>query len=157
VRLAESAGDPLGVLFAAREARAVGAGAAVAEAEQRARASLGIDLAEGEVAPQATVRLAQAERWLASGADERAADELGPLFAERDGLALTPDERVRLVLAWVDCVARQDLESAARVAGSERPRISDLDARRRLDGGIARLFERHGQFERAADAYQGDY
>ena len=142
-RLAELAGDPVAVLYTCREAQAAGYGAALAESERRARLALGVAEPPRDAAPRAAARLEQAERLLARHELETASAELEPLFRERELLALAPLDRARLALAWARCLAADvGIESAARVC---------------LDRGIAALFEEHGLFERAADAYQGDY
>ncbi|MSR63043.1 MAG: hypothetical protein EXS08_11425 [Planctomycetes bacterium] len=158
VRASEQARDPLGVLYAAREAQAAGFGALVAEAAARARITLGVRAQPDGSTPASELRIATAERWLDKRELERAADELAPLFAERERLALAPAVRARLTVAWARCLAQtQGLEPAADMARAERTRLEDPDARTRLDRGIAHLFEEHALFERAADAYQGDY
>ncbi len=157
-RLSEEAGDPLGVLYACREAQAAGFGAAVAEPERRARAALGVIDPPTDATPRAEQRLAQAERWLEKHELERATSELEVLFAEREQLALPPLGRARLALAWVRCVAAAEgIEPAARAARLERERLDGPEARTHLDRGLARLFEEHALYERAADAWQGDY
>lgn len=159
VRLAEESGDPMAVLFVAREATLAGFGAAVSQAERRARAALGVvDPLASSPAPRAELRLEQAERWLAQRELERATPELELLFEEREGLALDALGRARLALAWADCLAtREGIDAAADMARAERERIAPGEARERLDRGLARLLEARGLFERAADAYRGDF
>lgn len=157
-RLAEQGGDPLAVLFACREAQTAGYGACVAEVERRARAAVGVVEVTPEATPRAEARLEQAERWLEKRELERAASEFALLFEEREGLAFSPLQRARLALGQVRALAAtEDLELALRTARLERGHIEPGAARAQLDRGIARLFEEHGLFERAADAYQGDY
>ena len=158
VRLAEQSGDPLAVLYACREAQSAGFGALVAEPERRARAALGVVDPPADAAPRAEARLAQAEGWLEKRELERAASEFQRLFDEREQLALDPLGRARVVLGQARCLAESEgIEVAARTARAERERLDSSEARARLDRGMARLFEQHALFERAADAYQGDY
>jgi predicted negative regulator of RcsB-dependent stress response len=157
-RLAEESGDPVAVLYVVREAETAGFGACVAEAERRARAELGVEPAPVDTSPRARTRLAQAEGWLEKHDLERAAGELEALFQERELLDLFPDERARLALGWTRCLAAvRGIDAATEVARSERARVEASEARARLDRGMAGLFEEHGLFERAADAYRGDY
>lgn len=157
-RLAEQGGDPLAVLFACREAESAGYGACVAEYERRARSAVGVVEPLPDATPRAEVRLEQAEGWLEKREFERAASEFARLWQEREGLALDALQRARLTLGQVRALAAtSDLELALRTARLERERIQPGAPRAQLDRGIARLFEEHGLFERAADAYQGDY
>jgi hypothetical protein len=52
-RLAEEVGDPLGVLFVAREAQAAGFGSCVVEPERRARVALGLEASSTAARPPA--------------------------------------------------------------------------------------------------------
>lgn len=157
-RLAELAGDPLDVLFVAREAQAAGFGPCVAEAERRARARLGVEARQSDATPRAELRLLQAERWLEKRDLQRASDEFELLFDAREDLDLTPLARARLALGWLRCLAAQrDVETAVALAHSEREGLEAGEPRAFLDRGLAALLEEHGLFERAADAYQGEY
>jgi tetratricopeptide (TPR) repeat protein len=157
-RLAEEAGDPLAVLYVAREARAAGLGACVAEPEQRARRELGLEPPAADASPRAEARLAQAERWLGKHELERAASELETLFEERELLELAPLSRARLALAWARCLATtHGIDAATGAVRGERARLAPLEARAALDRGMAELLEEHGSFERAADAYRGEW
>ena len=152
------ADDPLGVLFVAREAKAAGFGAAVADAEHAARESLGVAAPGADPAPALEARLAQAERWLTRGQLERATPEFDELYRERALLELTPEQHARLVLGQVRCVRESTgLEAAVDVAQAERARTTTREFRRALDVGMAHVFEESAAFERAADAYQGSY
>jgi len=156
-RLAQESGDAVGVLYVAREARAAGFGAVVAEAEQRARRELGLERPVESV-PDAMQRLIQAERWLDRREHEAAADAFGALYAELENLQLTPLVRARVVLGRVRCVRQQrGLDEAVELARSERERMPSAEGRQRLDLGMAALFAELGQHERAADAYTGEY
>jgi len=157
-RLAEETGDPLAVLFVAREARAAGFGACVAEVEERARTQLGLEAPPADVSPAVEARLARAEHWLAKHELERAASELEPLFEERELLDLAPPARARLALGWARCLAATGgVDAATDVIRRERERVESSVARAQLDRGLAGLLEEHGFFERAADAYRGEY
>ena len=157
-RLAEEASDPLAVLFVAREAQAAGFGACVAEPAQRAREALGVEPPAAETSPRAEARLAQAERWLEKHELERAASELEALFEEREQFELAPLSRARLALAWARCLAAtRGLDVAAGAVRSERDRLEPREARALLDRGMAGMLEEHGLFERATDAYRGDW
>lgn len=157
-RLAEESGDPLGVLYACRAAQNAGFGACVAEPERRARLALGVVDPPADTTPRAELRLAQAERWLERHELERASSELEVLYQEREHLELPALGRARLALAWTRCLAASEgIESAARSARLEREHLETNEGRVHLDRGLARLFEEHALFERAADAYQGDY
>ncbi len=157
-RLAEEAGDPLAVLYVAREAQAAGFGACVAEPELRARAELGVEPPPVDTSPRAESRLAQAERWLEKHELERATSELEALFQERELLDLAPLARARLALGWARCLAAlHGIDAATNAARPEREHLDASAARALLDRGMAALLEEHGFFERAADAYRGDY
>ena len=160
-QLALDADDALGVLFVAREASAAGLGSAVAAEETEARRRLGLAPVNApaiDPAPAASARLARAELWLATGEEERAATELDELERDRDHLALAPGERARLVLARARLArSHGGLAAAVELARAERSRLDDPTFRRGLDLGIARLFEEAGDFERAADADQGEF
>lgn len=156
-RLAELSGDPLDVLFVAREAQAAGFGPCVAEAERRARAALGVEARRPDTTPRGESRLLQAERWLEKH-DSRAGDEFELLFEAREDLDLSPLSRARLTVGWLRClVARGDVEAVVALARSERERLEAGEPRAFLDRGLATLLEEQGLFERAADAYQGEY
>ena len=156
--LAAEAQDDLGVLYVARDAQAAGLGPVVASLELAARERLGIAAPPADVAPPAELRLQRAERWLELDDQERAAAEFETLYEERTQLALDPLSRARVVLGWARCVsATRGIEAAAGIAAEERARLDEGEAKKHLDLGMARLFEEHGLFERAADAYQGDY
>ena len=156
-RLALDAGDALGVLFVAREARTSGVGAAVAAEEAAARRALGLSDAEPASAPCANARLASAEERLASGDVERAAAELDELYQDREHLALTPEERARVVLGRARVLRAQGQPGEAlELVRAERARVDGPAFRRALDTGMARFFEESGDFERAADAYRGE-
>ena len=78
------------------------------------------------------------------------------LFLERAKLA--EDQRVRVALGWARCVeASQDIDAAAHMLGRERELLRSLEARKRLDSAVARMFEERALFARAADAYEGIY
>jgi tetratricopeptide (TPR) repeat protein len=157
-RLAEDAEDPLAVLYVGREARAAGFGACVAEPEQRAREQLGVEPPPEDKNPRAELRLAQAERWLEKHDMERAASELEALFQERELLDLTPLARARLALGWARCLAAlHGIDAATDAVRPEREHLTTSAARALLDRGMAGLLEEHGFFERAADAYRGDF
>lgn len=156
-RLAEQSGDPLGVLYVAREARAAGFGPAVAEAETRARRTLGLERPPQD-APDAMQRLVQAERWLDRRELEAASEAFATLHAELEHLELAPVMRARVVLGRVRCVRlERGLDEAVALARSERERMESDEGRQRLDLGMAALFAELGQHERAADAYTGEY
>jgi tetratricopeptide (TPR) repeat protein len=157
-RLCEEADDPMGVLFVAREAQAAGFGTSVAEPERRARAALGVAAPKTAGAERAPARLAMAEVWLEQGAFEAATVELDALFRERELLALAPELRARLALAWARCqVLSSGLENALATLRGERLHLETPQALSALDRGAAELLEAQGLFERAADAYLGDY
>jgi len=156
-RLARKSGDALGVLYVAREARAAGFGAAVAEAEASARRELGLERAP-ENLPDAMQRLIQGERWLDRREFESATATFGALYAELQNLALAPVVRARVVLGQVRCVRlERGLSEAVALARTERERLDSAEGRQRLDLGMAALFAELGQHERAADAYTGEY
>lgn len=157
VRLAEEAGDPLGVLYVAREARAAGFGSVVGPAEERARAALGLEPPIADM-PDAMQRLVQAERLLARHDMDRAGEAFALLHAELEHLELAPTVLARIVLGRVRCLRlERGLEEAVALARSERERMDSLEGRQRLDLGMAALFAELGQHERAADAYTGEY
>jgi predicted negative regulator of RcsB-dependent stress response len=157
-RLAERSGDPLSVLYVAREAETAGFGACVAAEGRRARASLGVEEPPRDASPRLEPRLVRAEGWLEHHELERAAEELAPLFAEREVLAPDPLTRARLARAWARCVAAErGIDAATDLLRAERARLELAEARALLDRGLAQLLEERGLFERAADAYRGDY
>jgi len=157
-RLAEATSDPMVVLYIAREARAAGFAASVGAAESRAKIALGMESAPRDPSPRASARLEQAERWLERHELERASDELEVLFEAREALELAPDERARLAVAWVRCLAaHRGVEAATDVARAERTHVAPGAPRALLDRGVALLLEAYGLYERAADAYQGEY
>lgn len=156
--LALGARDELGCLFIVREARTLGLGAIVAAQEREARERLGVPVEEVEDGSRGSAeRLAQAELWLARSRLDEATALFEELFRERATLALDPEQRARVALGWARCVRESSgIEAALAILSAERAQLAS-DARARLDLGTARLLEDSGLFERAADAYQGDY
>lgn len=157
-RLAEEANDPVGVLYVAREAEAAGFQGRVAAAEARARTALGMKDGGREPSARTEQRLAEGEGLLETGELVAAQVTLEPLFTERDALALPDVLRARVALAWGRCVAAAESWTAATaILRAERARVTSVEARALLDRGTARLLEELGLYERASDAYQGDY
>ncbi len=158
-RLALDAQDELAVLFIAREAQACGVGATVAACEREARSRLGAAGPQpADVPSSARERLAQAELVLERSHPERAAELFEELFTARSALALEPEERARVALGWARCLcASSGVDTALELLSDERARLEAGTARALLDRGTAALLEERGLFERAADAYQGEY
>jgi hypothetical protein len=139
------ADDPLGVLFVAREAKAAGFGAAVADAEHAARESLGV--AADRRRSRARRRGARCARPSAGSA---AASSSAPARARRAlarrALALAPEQRARLVLGRARCLARSSgLEAAVDAArAAERARSTSRESARASTAAWRTVFEETG-------------
>jgi tetratricopeptide (TPR) repeat protein len=157
-RLCADVNDPMGVLFVAREARSAGFGGAVAAYETAAREHLGLVPPGPERVPGLEDRLSTAELWLAHDLVERAAVEFEALHRDRAILGLDVEQTARVVLGHARALrATGQLQEAIEVVRSERVAAASAEYRRALDTGMATFFEEAGLFERAADAYTGNY
>lgn len=155
-RLALDGGDEMGALFVWREADRIGLGPELEDLRQEARRRLGLteDIVPEDVA--VTDRVTLAEGWLDAGAVERATPVFESLYLGRSALA--PEEAVRVTIGWARCIeARQSLSSAIRVLAEARPNAPAIELKARLDVAAADLFEKHGRYDEAIDAYKGSY
>lgn len=154
-RLSLAADDELGVLFVCREAERFGLVEELGSYWHRARVRLGLEQEEptgGDVA----MRLKSAEELLERDEVRQASTLLEPIFLARG--ALSPQNRLRVVLAWADSIERRfDVDQALRLLAQERTSFEDARSRAAVDASAARLLEREGLFDRAIEAYEGRY
>lgn len=153
-RLALESGDELGVLFIVRQAGANEVDVALEDVEQEARRRLGLEVAEEE--PDLDARITEIEALVEAGEHASARELLKPIYLAHG--ALEEALGARVVVAWARCLAANEgVESAIGLLGGLRREYEDLEARRTIDIGAARLFESVGRYEEAIDAYQGRY
>jgi len=148
------AGDDLAVMFVAREATERSVEVDLSDLVRSARAGLGFaDVDPGESLAE---RIAAAEAALEEGALDRAEPAWEALFLARG--ALDEETSARIGVGWTRCVAaRRGLGPAIALLVEERGNLHSAEARRIVDLGAAALFEEHGRFEDAIDAYEGRY
>jgi tetratricopeptide (TPR) repeat protein len=153
-RLSLEAEDELAVLFVVRQAEEAGVEVGLEGFERTARARLGfvVDTETKTIVD----RLDQAEEWLDAEDFERAAEPLESLFLARG--ALDDATAARVCVAWARCLdGTTGLGPAIQALTSVRADFEDLEHRRLIDTGAARLFEAHNRFDDAIEAYQGRY
>ena len=155
-RLALVADDELGALFVCEEAARAGLDGELGRYRREARQRLGFD-APAAAGPRSTSeRLAHAEE-LVDGEDFAGAlPELEALFAARG--ALDDPDAARVAVSLARCLERSEsLDAALATLAAARADLASLQARARLDVAAAKLLESHELFERAIDAYRGEY
>jgi len=151
-RLALAAGDELGATFIAAHATDLGHGPAVAQLATEARTRLGLDPQLKDRTPRQ--KLAQAERSLQRGAVREAKGLLDPLFRRR--IALDAATARAVAIAWARSLELEgDLDGAISVLRLIASETEDDTARRGFYLLAAQLYEKHGRFHEAADAYGG--
>ena len=152
-RLSLDDGDELATLFVTKQAEQAGVrGLEVFAQEARARLGLGTPGDE----PTAEERLTQAEDWLEKGDADSATIVIEPLFMGRGAM---PDRMAtRVCVAWARCLEKTaGLGPAIDALAEVRPEFEDQEARRAIDIGAADLFELHGRYDDAVEAYRGRY
>jgi tetratricopeptide (TPR) repeat protein len=156
-RLSLADGDELGTLFVCEEAARTGQlDEGLSAAAREARLRLGLDIRNQTGSGSVEDRLATAGQLLDTGRTTEALGILEPLYKDRLGLDET--SRVHVVTALAAGLdATRGLDPAIAVLGGERGSIERLENRRLLDRRAAELFERHGRFDEAVEAYRGRY
>lgn len=154
--LALFAEDELAVVFIWQTASAQGLQEGLEGLHRQALEGLGIEEAPSPGDPSVMETLDLAEEWGGSGDWTRASAAMAPLYQDRRAF----DEPLlsRVTAVWASCVeAEVGLEEAIAVLRENRSALQDIDNRRLLDRRAAELYESHGLFDRAIDAYQGLY
>jgi len=81
---------------------------------------------------------------------------LGPVMNDSRGLIEV--DRAEVLCLWARCLDRlENLDAAIDVLRTNRPQLTSLENRMRLDVVAADLYEAHGRFDEAVDAYGGTY
>ena len=159
IELFLDADDDTSALYAARFGRELGGTPKLEALEDVVAARLGLDTL-GEESPEVTDaplgRLEQArEAW---NRDDLAGayTALSPLITDPRGL--TESDHTDALGLWARCLEQlEGLEVALGVLRDARPELEALENRMRLDVLAAELYEAHGMFDEAVDAYGGTY
>lgn len=153
--LTERVGDPLSVLFIAKEAAIASPPLDLSGYLRRARLDLGLDVdLSGEVPAEERWKIVQ--HWMQEERFDRADPELQRLFEQRGALdpALARDVVVRFAERTY---VRSGLESALGALREGRRDATDPAIRAAYDLRAGKLLESERAYVRAAAAYHGDY
>lgn len=146
-------GEELAVLFLHKQAQADGLGDELLPFVNEARSRLGL-AAESYTNSTPSIRLERGEQLLASGSTDQAADVFASI--EDDFWGLTAANRLRYALAYAPLLETESsVDAAIELLRQVARSLESRDNRAQLYVLAAEIYERHGRFDEAAEAYGG--
>ncbi len=146
-------GEEVAVMFLHKYAVKEGCGDALVPFYNEARSRLGLEATSFENSTP-TIRLDRGEQLLASGASEQASDVFASL--ENDFWTLSPTDRLRYGLAYGPLLSEQrSVDAAIDLLREVARSLESRENRSRIYRLVAEIYEGHGRFDEAAEAYGG--